>query len=64
VTDLHRLCAQTVGVDAEPRYVAARVGDARRSVLDTTRAERELGWRAQMSLDEGLRATWQSIRST
>jgi UDP-glucose 4-epimerase len=58
VNDLHRLCAQTVGVDAEPRYVAARPGDARRSVLDATRAERELGWRAQTPLAEGLRLTW------
>jgi UDP-glucose 4-epimerase len=58
VNELHRLCAQTVGVDSEPRYVAARAGDARRSVLDATRAERELGWRAQTPLAEGLRLTW------
>ena len=58
VNELRRLCAQTVGVDAEPRHLAARAGDARRSVLDVTRAERELGWRAQTPLAEGLRLTW------
>ena len=58
VNELHRLCAQTVGVEAETRHVAARPGDARRSVLDVTRAERELGWRAQTPLAEGLRLTW------
>jgi UDP-glucose 4-epimerase len=58
VNDLHRLCAQTVGVEAEPRHLAPRAGDARRSVLDATRAERELGWRAQTPLAEGLRLTW------
>ena len=58
VNDLHRLCAQTVGAEAEPRHVGARAGDARRSVLDVTRAERELGWRAQTPLAEGLRLTW------
>jgi UDP-glucose 4-epimerase len=58
VNDLHRLCAQTVGVDSEPRHLAARAGDARRSVLDSTRAERELGWRPQTPLAEGLRLTW------
>ena len=61
VNDLHRLCAQTVGVDAEPRHLAARAGDARRSVLDVTRAEQELGWRPQVTLDDGLRRTWESI---
>jgi UDP-glucose 4-epimerase len=58
VNELHRLCAQTVGVEAETRHVAERPGDARRSVLDVTRAERELGWRAQTPLAEGLRLTW------
>jgi UDP-glucose 4-epimerase len=58
VNDLHHLCAQTLGVDAEPRHVGARAGDARRSVLDVSRAERELGWRAQTPLAEGLRLTW------
>jgi UDP-glucose 4-epimerase len=61
VNDLHRLCAGTVGVDAEPRHLAVRAGDARRSVLDATRAERELGWRPQVTLDDGLRRTWASI---
>jgi UDP-glucose 4-epimerase len=62
VNDLHRLCAQAVGVEAEPRHLEARAGDARRSVLDATRAEQKLGWRARTSLEEGLRATWRSIR--
>ena len=58
VNELHRLCAQTLGVEAEPQRLAARRGDARRSVLDVTRAGRELGWRPQVPLAEGLRLTW------
>ena len=61
VNDLHRLCAQALGVEAEPRHLAARPGDARRSVLDVARADRGLGWRPQVSLEEGLRRTWESI---
>jgi nucleoside-diphosphate-sugar epimerase len=29
-----------------------------RSVLDAALIERELGWRAEVPLDEGLRRTW------
>ena len=35
-----------------------RPGDVLRSVLDVSRAERELGWRPQTPLEEGLRLTW------
>ena len=38
-----------------------RAGDARRSVLDASRAQRELGWRPRTSLADGLRRTWESI---
>jgi UDP-glucose 4-epimerase len=60
VNELWRLCAQAAGSDGEPVYGDARQGELRRSVLDASRAERELGWRAATSLDEGLRATWES----
>ena len=59
VLDLHRLCAQAAGVEAAPRFEAARLGDARRSVLDVSLAARELGWRARVPLEEGLRRTWE-----
>jgi UDP-glucose 4-epimerase len=59
VLDLHRACAAVAGVDAEPKLEDPRLGDVRRSVLDVSLAERELGWRPRTSLDEGLRATWE-----
>jgi UDP-glucose 4-epimerase len=61
VNELHRLCAEIAGRKQEPRHVDPRAGDARRSVLDASRAERELGWRALTPLDEGLRLTWDSL---
>jgi UDP-glucose 4-epimerase len=61
VNELHRLCAQTLGVEAEPRHLAARPGDARRSVLDVTRAGRELGWRPRVPLADGLQLTCKSV---
>jgi UDP-glucose 4-epimerase len=59
VLELHRLCAKVAGVEAEPHFEAARLGDARRSVLDASHAEAALGWRPRVSLEEGLRRTWE-----
>ena len=59
VLELHRRCAEVAGVAAEPRFEPARLGDARRSVLDVSRAARELGWSARTALPDGLRRTWE-----
>jgi UDP-glucose 4-epimerase len=58
ILDLHRACAAAAGSSAEPRFEPARLGDVQRSVLNVERAERELGWRAETSLEDGLRRTW------
>jgi UDP-glucose 4-epimerase len=58
VSELHRACAAVAGVPAEPRHEAARLGDIQRSVLDVSRIERERGWRAQVTLEDGLHRTW------
>ena len=58
VGELHRLCAETAGVQQEPRFGAARPGDLRHSVVDPSRAARELGWRARTTLAAGLAKTW------
>ena len=44
----------SVGAFHEP----ARSGDVRRSVLDPSRAARELGWRAAVDVEDGLARTW------
>src|SRR5215213_5867092 len=45
----------------EPEFAPARTGEVQRITIDAGRAERELGWRAEMDLDEGLRVTLESI---
>src|SRR5690606_29099248 len=57
VLDLHRACAAAAGTDGEPTFDEPRLGDVRRSVLDVSRAERELGWRARTSPADGLART-------
>ncbi|MDQ3823820.1 MAG: NAD-dependent epimerase/dehydratase family protein [Actinomycetota bacterium] len=47
------------GRDFEVEHGPERLGDLQRSVLDATRAARELGWRPETSLDDGLRQTWE-----
>jgi UDP-glucose 4-epimerase len=58
VLELHRLCAEVAGSNGAPRLEPARLGDARRSVLDVSNAATALGWRAATSLADGLRRTW------
>jgi UDP-glucose 4-epimerase len=57
VAALHAASARALGSDAEPRYAEARLGDVLRSALDASRIERELGWRAQVPLEDGLART-------
>jgi len=58
VNELFEQCRLVAGVEAEAEHAPARPGDALRSVLDVSRAERELDWRPQTPLAEGLRLTW------
>ena len=61
VGELHRICSQVAGVEQEPRFEDERPGDLRDSVIDPSRAARELGWRAERSLAEGLTETWSAV---
>lgn len=50
-----------LGYEGEPQFVEARPGELQRSVLDVSKAERLYGWRAEMSLRDGLSATRESV---
>jgi UDP-glucose 4-epimerase len=57
VNTLFQLLAKAFGSRLVPLNGPARTGDIRRSVLDPGRAARELGWRAEIDLQEGLAIT-------
>jgi UDP-glucose 4-epimerase len=61
VLELHALCRRVAGSDREPELAPARLGDLRRSVLDPSKLERDLGWRPACDLESGLRATWEWV---
>jgi UDP-glucose 4-epimerase len=58
VVDLYERVERVSGIERTPEHVGPRAGELQRSVLDPSLAARELGWKAERSLDEGLAATW------
>jgi len=63
VAELHAECRAVTGSGQPPRIEPPREGDVVRSALDVSHIGQELGWRPQVSLDEGLRRTWDWIRT-
>jgi UDP-glucose 4-epimerase len=61
VVELYELCRGVAGSTLEAIQAPARLGELQRSVLDVSLAERELGWRPEVTLEDGLRLTWESI---
>jgi UDP-glucose 4-epimerase len=58
VVELYELCARVAGSDTPPEHAPARLGELQRSFLDPELAASELGFRAMVDLEDGLRATW------
>jgi UDP-glucose 4-epimerase len=49
------------GVQLEPQLQDLRPGELQHSCLDTARAARELDWRAEVPISEGLRRTYSAL---
>jgi len=49
------------GADVEPTLAPLREGELERSCMDPSRARRVLGWDACISLDQGLRETYETL---
>jgi UDP-glucuronate 4-epimerase len=55
IATLERVSGRTLDVVERP----TAAGDVRRTAADTRRIERDLGWRASTTLEDGLRAQWE-----
>ncbi len=53
VVELYRVMAAAAGVEVDPTFAEARLGEVARSALDAARAELQLGWRPWTTLAEG-----------
>jgi UDP-glucose 4-epimerase len=62
VVELFELCRRVAGSALEAEHTTPRLGELRRSALDTELAARELGFRAIVDLEDGLQATWDWLR--
>jgi UDP-glucose 4-epimerase len=61
VLTLWNVLKAAAGSDIEPQLADLRPGELKRSCLDTSLAERELGWRAAMPVQEGLQRTYAAL---
>ncbi len=60
---LHSAVAAAVGGPDDPEFHPDRLGDLQRSCLDIGLAERVLGWRPQVRLDDGISRTVEYFRN-
>jgi UDP-glucose 4-epimerase len=63
VLELWEACARAAGYRGEVRFAPKRLGELERISLDWGRAKRKLGWKPAMSLDGGIEATAEWVRS-
>jgi UDP-glucose 4-epimerase len=55
------MLARASGSRVEPELAPLREGELERSCMDPSRARRELGWEAQIPLEQGLRDTYRAL---
>jgi UDP-glucose 4-epimerase len=61
VASVWRELSEVAGKQIEPQLADLRPGELLHSRLDISRAERELGWRPQVPIAEGLRLTYEAL---
>lgn len=63
ILDLIAAIQSVLGTKIEPAHTEPRAGDVRASCADASRAEQELGWRAKVNFEDGLRRTIEWLKT-
>ena len=58
ILELVEMCVETSGTTIQPIITTAHPGDAPRRLPDISESEQALGWKAEVSLKEGIERTW------
>ena len=61
VKTLWSVLRAAAGSDMEPTLADLRPGELKRSCLDCSRAQRELGWQASVAVEDGLKRTYAAL---
>jgi UDP-glucose 4-epimerase len=61
VLDLGRMIGEACNRPFEPEMAPPRPGEVQRIAIESSNAEREFGWRARTSLEDGLGRTAQAF---
>jgi nucleoside-diphosphate-sugar epimerase len=60
---VHDYLTEITHYEHQPTYIQRPVGEVVATYLDSSKAARDLGWQAQVSLEEGLRRTIEWFRN-
>lgn len=61
INQVAAILGRASGSLAPPLHIEGRPGEVRSNYLDPAKAEKQLGWTAQVSLAKGLELTWKSF---
>jgi UDP-glucose 4-epimerase len=61
VMEIFQRLQNAAGTSLDPVLAPLRASELEQSCMDPTRARRELGWQAEISLDDGLRSTYHAL---
>jgi UDP-glucose 4-epimerase len=61
VATIWRVLSEAAGRDVEAKLADLRPGELQHSCLDIALAERDIGWRAQTLIEDGLRTTYAAL---
>jgi UDP-glucose 4-epimerase len=61
---LYKLLSDAIGFKEDPIYAPPRKGEVRRIYLDTTKAKKEINWKSEINLQQGLTKTVKWFRKS